>query len=290
MKDCERYGLMISAMLDGELCERDKAELSAHIAGCERCGALAAAFAAASGALSGELEGPPEDLHGAIMEKIGAAAKVRRSQTRFMRLRPIIAAAACVAVVAVTLLAANHGLRSAKSTAAGGAAESFATAPEAPSYAGGGEGSAVMYDADGAGGESAGAGPMEAPAPEPAPTKTPPGASMDNAPSETRSINAAATSEEALAENIADMAEPESEADAPADLAALEVEAVAAGNGFFTATVLADPSGYFVPGEQITVFSDAAVTPGTRVTVRCSGAGAEPGAYYVTAEEIEINE
>lgn len=289
MKDCERYEPMISAMLDGELGEREKAELSAHIAGCERCGALAAAFAAASGAFSEGLEEPPEDLHGAIMERVGAAAKVRRSQTRFMRLRPIIAAAACVAVVAVTLLAANHGLRSAKSTAAGGAAESFAAAPEAPSYAGG-EGSAVMYDADGVGGENAGAGTMEAPAPEPAPTKTPPGASMDNAPSETRSINAAATSEEALAENIADMAEPESEADAPADLTLLEVEAVAAGKGFFTATVVADPSGSFAPGEQITVFSDAAVTPGTRVTVRCSGAGAEPGAYYVTAEEIEINE
>ena len=285
MNVCERYEIMISALLDGELSERDKAELSAHIAGCERCGALAAAFAAASGAFSEGLEEPPEDLHGAIMERVGAAAKVRRSQTRFMRLRPIIAAAACVAVVAVTLLAANHGLRSAKSTTAGGA-ESFAAAPEAPSYAGGG--SAAMYDADGIGGENAGADPMEAPAmaPDPAPTRVPSGASMNNAPSETRSMNDAAASEAALAEGAADMAEPESEADVPAGLPALEVEAVAAGKGSFTALVVADPSGSFAPGGLLTVFSDTPVAPGTRVTIRYSGAGAD----YVTAEEIEINE
>lgn len=289
MNVCERYELMISAMLDGELDEREKAELSAHIAGCERCTALAAAFAAASGALAEGLEEPPEGLQGAIMEKVEIAAKVRRSQSRFMRLRPIIAAAACVAVVAVTLLAANHGVRSAKD-AAGGAAEIFAAAPEAPSYAGG-EGSAAMYDADDAGWENAGAGPMEAPAPDPAPTMVSSGASMENAPSETRSINGEAMPEEALAESVADMAEPESEADVPAaGLPALEVEAVAAGQGSFTAMVLADPSGYFAPGGQITVFSDAAVTPGMRVTVRYSAAGAEPGAYYVTAEEIEIGE
>ena len=282
MNVCERYEPMISALLDGELSERDKAELSAHIAGCGRCGALAAAFAAASGAFSEEFEEPPADLHGAIMERVGAAAKARRGQSRFMRLRPIIAAAACVAVVIVSLLAANHSVRSAKSTAAGGA-ESFAAAPKAPSYAGG-EGSAAMYDAEGIGGENAGAGPMEAPAPEPA--VAPAEAAMENAHSETRSMNDAATSEAALAEGAADMAEPESEADIPAGLPTLEVEAVAAGHGSFTALVLADQSGYFAPGEQITVFSDAAVPPGTRLTVRYSAAGAE----YVTAEEIEINE
>lgn len=286
MSACERYEIMISAMLDGELDEREKAELSAHIVGCERCSALAAAFAAASGALAEGLEEPPDDLHGVIMEKVGAAAKVKRGQTRFMRLRPIVAAAACVAVVAVTLLAANHGLRSAENAVAGGSPESFAAAPEAP--AGGVGGRVVMNSVAGAGGENGGAAPMEAPAPEPAMAPA-----ADNAPSETRSVNDAATSGAALAEGAADMAEPESEADVPAGFPTLEVKAVAAGEGdSFTAEVLADPSGYFAPGTSVTILTDADVSPGTRVTVRYSGIsfGAQPGAYFVTAEEIESDE
>ena len=282
MNVCERYEIMISAMLDGELDEREKAELSAHIAGCERCAALAAAFAAASGALAEGLEEPPAGLHGAIMEKVEAAAKVKRSQTRFMRLRPIIAAAACVAVVAVTLLAANRGLRVAQGTTAGiGGTEGYAAVPEAPDYAGdtGGSAAANWARADTAGGD--GAGPMEAPEPVPAPA----GAAMDNAaPTEARSMNDAAMSEETVAEDKNDMAAPESEADAPAGLPELEVEVVAAGEGFFSATVIADPGGRFALGDRITVLTDGTVSPGMRVTVRYSAAGAE----YVTAEEIEI--
>lgn len=289
MNACERYEIMISALFDGELSERDKAELSAHIVGCERCAALAAAFAASSKALAEDLEEPPGDLHGAIMEKVVAAAKVKRGQARFMRLRPIIAAAACVAVVVVTLLAANHGIRM-SGTAAGGSPETFAAAPEAPSYAGGMDGSVVVDDASDVGGENGGAAPMEAPVPEPA--MAPADVAMDNAPVETRSMNSAELSEEAAAENKADMAEPESEPDAPAGFPTLEVEVIAAReDSSFTAVVLADPSGYFTPDMILTVFSEETVSPGTRVTVRYSGVsfGEGPGAYFVTAEEIDTN-
>ena len=289
MNPCERYEPMISALLDGELDEREKAELSAHIVGCERCGALAAAFAAASGALSEGLEEPPAGLHGAIMEKVEAAAKVKRGQSRFMRLRPLVAAAACVAVVVVTLLAANHGIRMGSSAAAGDA-ETYAAAPEDPVYAAGGaDGSAAM---NGAAAGIGGAAPMEAPAPDP--TKALAETAMDNYASEARGVmDDAATSEAALAEGMADLAEPESEADVPAGFPTLEVEAVAAGEeGSFTAEVLADPSGYFAPGTRLTVLSDEVLSPGARATVRYSGIsfGAQPGAYYVTAEEIEISE
>lgn len=286
MNVCERYEIMISAMLDGELDERERAELSAHIAGCERCAALAAAFAASSGALAEEeLEEPPAGLHDAVMEKVGAAAKVRRSQARFMRLRPVIAAAACAAVVAVTLLAANSGLRNAMNTAAGGA-ESYDAAPEAPAYAEGGGNAALngAFTGTGDAGEEGEAFPMEAPAPNAAPA----GAAMDNAaPSEVRGVNDASVSKETVAENGDEAEEPESDADAPAALPELEAEIVAAGeDGAFTANVIADPSGRFAPGTTVTILTDETVSPGMRVTVRYSTADAES----VTAEEIEINE
>lgn len=289
MNVCERYELMISALLDGELDEREKTELSAHIAGCGRCTALAAAFAASSGALAEGLEEPPADLRGAIMEKVEAAAKVKRSQTRFMRLRPIIAAAACVAVVVVTLLAANRGLHNAMDTTAGGSAESYAAAPEAPAYAGAGDGSAAMNGAQADTAGVNGAEPMEAPDPEL--ENAPTGAAMDSAaPSEARSMNDAALPEETVAEGEGEMPEPESGADVPAGLPELEVEVVAAEAGSFTANVIADPNGHFAPGTTVTILTDEAVSPGMRVTVRCIAVEERSGAYYVTVEEIEINE
>lgn len=291
MKDCERYELMISALLDGELDEREKAELSAHIAGCEHCAALATAFAAATGALAEDLEEPPAGLHDAVMEKIATAAKVKRDHTRFMRLRPIIAAAACVAVVAVTLFAANRGIRNAESTdtASGSNDEIFVTAPEVATYAGGAGGSAVTTDGSAdIGGESGNAAPKEAPVPDPA---------MDGDATEVRSVTDAtddAAPEEAAEDSTAVMTDAEKEADVPAGLPTLEVEAVAVGDGSFTATVVADPGGYFAPGTTLTVLSDEAASPspGTRMTVRYSGIsfGAQPGVYYVTAEELEISE
>ena len=288
MNACDRYEIMISALLDGELDEREKAELSAHITGCGHCTALAAAFAAVSGTLEEGLEEPPAELHGAIMEKVETAAKVKRSQTRFMRLRPIIAAAACVAVVVVTLLAANRGLRNAMDTA-GGSAESYAAAPEAPAYAGAGDGSAAVNGARADTAGVNGAEPMEAPDPEL--EKAPAGAAMDNAASsEARNVDDAATTEETLAENGNDMAEPESEADVPAGLPELEVEIVAAEAGSFTANVISDPSGFFVPGMTVTILTDEALSPGTRAVVRRGAVEERSGAYYVTADEIEINE
>lgn len=293
MSGCERYELMISALLDGELDEREKAELSAHIAGCEHCAALATAFAAVSGTLAESFVEPPGQLHGAVMEKVEAAAKVKRGQNRFMLLRPIIAAAACVAVLVITLFAANHGVRSAEDTsmASGSNVESYAAAPEAPAYAGGAEGDAGMGRSAVTGGESGGDVPMEAPVP--APTTAPAGPAVDNNASGTKGVADAmdgAATEEAPRE--IEIEEAESEPDVPAVLPELEVEAVEAGDGSFTATVLADPSGYFAPGTTLTVLSDEAAAPGTRVTVRYSGVsvGEGLGAYCVTAEEIELSE
>lgn len=301
MSGCERYELMISALLDGELDEREKAELSAHIAGCEHCAAMAAAFAAVSGTLAESFEEPPGRLHGEVMEKIGDAARVKRGQNRFMRLRPIIAAAACIAVVVVTLLAANHGIRGAENTgvASGNNTEVLTTESEAPAYVGGAEGSAATSRSAGAGGENGDAAPMEVPVPIPASNTDPAGMAMDDGALGAKSVADTmdtATAEETAAESEFEEEEAEHEPDAPAaTLAALpelEVEAVAAGDGSFTATVLSDPGGYFAPGTTLTVLSDEAAAPGTRVMVRYSGvsAGEGPDDYCVTAEEIALSE
>ena len=167
MTECEKHQEQISALLDGELTDAERAEVEAHIAVCGECRAMYEAFAAVSGALdAAEL---PDTLHSGIMEKVNAAAKAKKAQQKIVRLRPILATAACLVVVVGTVFALKGnlpGMGRAKDTAAPAAAEApmMMMANSAGGAANGADGGMELYCADAA--ECAPMEPMEAPAPE----------------------------------------------------------------------------------------------------------------------------
>jgi len=75
MADCEKYIEMMSAMVDGELSEKDEAELRSHLEDCADCRRVYNAFTGISGALSEELAAPPETLVNGVMYKINLQKK-----------------------------------------------------------------------------------------------------------------------------------------------------------------------------------------------------------------------
>ena len=85
---------LISCLLDGELSEREEAEVRGHIAACPECRSVYDAFAALSDSVS-QLEEPPEGLHEDIMS---AVSRERRKKPRVIWLRTL-SAAACLALV-----------------------------------------------------------------------------------------------------------------------------------------------------------------------------------------------
>lgn len=116
MTECEKIQEKLSEMLDGELSEADEAEVRAHIAHCPDCAALYAAFSALSEAAA-EPEDVPDELHGAVMDRVRRAEKAVKFQKNFQRWRPIALAAACLVVLIGTVLSVNRGLFAAKSAA-----------------------------------------------------------------------------------------------------------------------------------------------------------------------------
>lgn len=123
MSDCERYEALISAMLDGELTEDEQAEVQRHLASCPDCAAIYAAFAEVSEALKAEAEAEPlpAALHEGIMARVRVAEKAKKTHGAIVRLRPILAAAACLVVLAGTLLALRNSFRMGKSESSGAA-------------------------------------------------------------------------------------------------------------------------------------------------------------------------
>ena len=112
MSECERYQAAISELLDGELTEAEEAEVRAHMASCPDCAAMYAAFAEVSEALKAEAEAEPlpAALHEGIMARGRVAEKAKKTHGTIVRLRPVLAAAACLVVLAGTLLAENGEL------------------------------------------------------------------------------------------------------------------------------------------------------------------------------------
>lgn len=86
MTECEKIQEKLSEMLDGELSETDEAEVRAHIAHCPDCAALYAAFSALSEAAA-EPEDVPNELHGAVMDRVRRAEKAVKFQKNFQRWR-----------------------------------------------------------------------------------------------------------------------------------------------------------------------------------------------------------
>ena len=256
MRSCEEYREMISAMLDGELPEAERAALEAHIASCAACAETYDAFAA----LTLPEEEVPETLHAGIMARVAPAQKAMRGQRILARTRAWLTAAACLVFVVGTLfavgrLALPHGAKS------GGAAP----AAEEPALCAGGD----MVSGPLAGGTSgpiqekaetsaAGAVPAEAPMPAPAPAA------------------GSAATDAAMEEPAAGVFD----ANKASDEAARTTLKVAAWDGYDLTGVVtaADGTGRYAVGDEITV--SAAALFGSR--------DADPAAEYPVGSSVAV--
>ena len=116
MKECEEFAPLLSAFVDGELTEDERAEVLAHVSECEKCRRLLGELTALHAAL-GELE--DEDVPAGFTEGVMAAVRAEKAakkpQTKkrsaWRRWMPM---AACAAIVA---LAAADGFKTANAPA-----------------------------------------------------------------------------------------------------------------------------------------------------------------------------
>ena len=130
MNSCEKIQEMISAMLDGELTKEEKAIVQEHIASCNECAAMYEDFAALSEELSDNLRNTPANLHEHIMD--GIKAQIKPKKPIHVLMRPYMAAAACLIIVAGVALAAQAGKLGADSTFSSNSKMSLAETAAAP--------------------------------------------------------------------------------------------------------------------------------------------------------------
>lgn len=168
-------------MLDDDLTAEEETALKSHLDTCGECRMMYEAFSGVSGMIAESLEEPPEALHENIM------AEIRRSEIKKKnrRLRPVLTAAACFALVLLGVFGLKNTLFAAK-----------AAAPMAMAQG------AVSEDM-----AAAEAFPAEAPAPEPA-AAAPFG--------QNNMLFAAAAPAEGFSTEAAEMEEDKTEADADA--------------------------------------------------------------------------
>lgn len=240
MRSCEEYREMISAMLDGELPEAERAALEAHIASCAACAETYDAFAA----LTLPEEEVPETLHAGIMARVAPAQKALRGQRILARTRAWLTAAACLVFVVGTLFAVGRLAlpRGAKSDGA-------APAAEEPALCAGGDmvsgplagGTSGMIPQEKAETSAAGAVPAEAPVPAPAAAPAP--------------ASGAAATDAAMEEPAAGVFD----ANKASGEAARTTLKVAAWDGFDLTGVVtaADGTGRYAVGDEITVSAAA---------------------------------
>ena len=115
MNYCEKIQEMISAMLDGEISERDRAVIEAHIASCPECAAMYEDFAALSGELNESFSEVPANLHSRIMKGVRVSRKPKKPL--LIALRPYMSAAACLVVVIGAVFALRGSSKSMDSVA-----------------------------------------------------------------------------------------------------------------------------------------------------------------------------
>lgn len=147
MKDCEYYQELISRLLDADLTAEEEAALRSHLDSCEECRLVYEAFSGIGGMIVESLEEPPETLHENIMAEIRRAEIKKKNR----RLRPVLTAAACLAVVLIGFFGLKNTLFAAKQAAPMVMAEA-----------------AVSGDMAAAEAAPAAAAPAEAPRPAPA--------------------------------------------------------------------------------------------------------------------------
>ena len=135
MSDCEKYLDLISAYIDGELPEQDRADLESHLASCENCRALYDTLTAVSEDMRSDLADPPEDLVENVMAGIRAENGYPLADARPRKRRTVIRraalAAACLAVVILavpTLSKFGHMGKSGADNASPASSESVSTA------------------------------------------------------------------------------------------------------------------------------------------------------------------
>ena len=271
MNEHERYQNMISAMLDGELSEREAEELSAHLAECDTCSAMCVAFAALSGAA--EQVEVPATLHADVMARIDAvnAQKKQKKRGLLTRFRPTLTVAACLVVVAgavIALRVGSHSARDAAEMSASYSMNSIAAAPEA-AYPSDKALEESKIAADDAGMTAGAANGLTAAAPE-----TPEEA--DN---------------EAFADSMPSAAGAETANEALNADGHTRIEIRTVTEDSFTAVVLADPGGLFEPGWEITVVPETgergAWTPGDLVWIEVDEWSSVSGHVTVGASRIE---
>jgi hypothetical protein len=104
MADCAKYQEMISALLDGELSDAQQDELYAHLALCPECNALFHALQAIHSLCDVASVQPPEALAEGVMRQIKTSTVQKPIKRRlFYRIAAGVAAAACLALVLVSL-------------------------------------------------------------------------------------------------------------------------------------------------------------------------------------------
>ena len=108
MKDCLYYQEMISAMLDGELSAREQQEMEEHLIRCPDCRAMHAAFLSLSQSMGEDTLPLPQGLHEKIMTGVKTAQQ-KKKRTVIVKLRPYMAAAACLVLIMAAVLRTGNG-------------------------------------------------------------------------------------------------------------------------------------------------------------------------------------
>jgi len=109
MKECEEFAPLLSAFVDGELTEGERAEVLAHVSECEKCRRLLGELTALHAAL-GELE--DEDVPAGFTEGVMAAVRAEKAAAKpqvkkrstWRRWMPMAACAAIVALAAAVTI------------------------------------------------------------------------------------------------------------------------------------------------------------------------------------------
>ena len=159
MREHSEYKELLSALIDGELDEAEKAELQAHLESCAECRDYLRLLAAVHDGLR-EQPDPPEKLREGVMYKIGLERKRKRSLLGAYGRWTAIAAVCCLAVLGAVKLGGMRAGKAADSaapmmaSATGGTVETLRTTAVSDLSAMNG----VTAEADGA---------MEEPVPQP---------------------------------------------------------------------------------------------------------------------------
>lgn len=111
--NCEEYRAMISCAIDGECTESEKAELDAHLAGCEECRNYAKFLKEISDKLKTDLDAPPE-LKMRVMKSVREEARRKKVHrlTRYGSLAACAVLAVSLGLYAERSFKSNEGMES----------------------------------------------------------------------------------------------------------------------------------------------------------------------------------